>query len=558
VVAQCLCSIILSSSHQDRFRIVCQRGPAQWTIFLCHQTSQSATLERITTLRLRDSFSFAKEFIIECLVAMRNPSRFCTILPWKRRTNAQIVTNTVRILIFSYLILFSIFNNLYSDLPVPYHQPPSYDLENVTVTPVGCSFHISGYYEKTPRYIFYVLFVFTVVIRNCKWLAAGAAASVLTYSGVAAIHLITLFANNNNRLDLPKTKLHCESLPVPGEASFFACTGVDEPDIGLSMTIVSSAMLGALPMVVWSTTFWRSTGKAILIFWLLLLAVGHTFYPLIIADGNLHFQICPQNYTEPVPTTNFQAPFLDQSWRDSFSSLVSTAHQSSQATRNGSSPCIYSCFATPDYLGRQAQDITVWGGGVVKNIPSLPANRLGVIIFWWAYTFLAFTTLLTNEKSGLLRKWVYKLLSSVKSRQQLLSSRWKWKTVTDGTIKGAEDSNITNASSKSSSSKATTSVKIHTVLELVQLFTQIASVVAFCGDILVQETQDTHASNALSQESLSAVGQWGNIAAVLLVLVAAGIDRIWAGTEAGTTVTRGNGRLEEGIEDWDWRVGYAS
>ena len=284
----------------------------------------------------------------------------------KRRVDGQEITNAVYIVIFSYLILFSIFNSLYLDIPPAseIYQPDHYEVENVTIKPVGCSFLISDYYERTPRYICYLLLMFTVVIRNHKWLAAGAAASVLTYSGVAAIHLIILFATND-RLNLPKAKLHCESLPIPGaSAPFLACAGVNDPDVALSMTIVSSVMLGALPVVAWSTTFKRSTSKAILIFWLLLLAVGHTFYALTTTSPSNSFQICPQDHMEPLPRASYQAPLLDQSWRDSFSSVVS----SSQSPRNSSSPaCIYSCFATAGYIGRKPQDITVWDGVAAQH-----------------------------------------------------------------------------------------------------------------------------------------------------------------------------------------------
>ena len=437
--------------------------------------------------------------------------------------------------------------------------------------------------------------MFTVIIRNHDWLAAGAAASVLTYSGVAAIHLIILFATNN-RLNLPKAKSHCESLPIPGASTpILACAGVSDPDVVLGMIIVSSVMLGALPIVAWSTTFRRSTSKAILIFWILLLAVGHTFYALTISSPSLHFQICPKDYIEPLPTANFQAPFLDQSWRDSFSSPVSTAQQSSQSPRNGSSPaCIYSCFATAGYFGRKTQDISVWDGIGVQHpvLKSVAAHRRGGVIFWWAYTLLAFLTLFTTEKKGRLPKWLHKLLFSIEYRQQPLASRWKWKTVTNIAIKGTKDSIIT-----ADSSEATTSFKIHiTVLKVVQLFTQLVSVGAFCGSMIIQETQNAQEWSALSQEPFVAVEQWGNLAVVLLVLVAAGVSRIWAGTGAGSAVVGEERRLEEGIEesekgkdwsrgksslddddaksdcwrdgededveaekeDWDWRIGYAS
>lgn len=521
---------------------------------------------------------------------MLNPSRFCNMLQIDR----QIITNAVYIVTFSYLILFSIFNSLYLQKTPAFkpYQPDHYDLENVAVKHIGCSFSISGYYERTPRYISYLLLVFTIVIRNHKWLATGAAASVLTYSGVAAIHLIVLFATNN-RLNLPKAKSHCESLPIPGaNTSFIACAGVNDPDLSLGMNIVIIVMLGALPTVAWSVTFRRSTSKAILLLWLLLLAVGHTFYVLTNSNPNSHFQICPMDYVEPLPMATFQAPFLDQSWRDSFSSLVSTAQQSFQSPRNSSTPaCIYSCFATTGYLGRKTQDIGVWDDVAVQHpvLKSDAAHRLGGIIFWWFYTLLAFIILFTTEKKGLLPRWFHKLLFSIEYRQQPRSSRWKWKTVMNIAIKGTKDSITTT-----DSSEATTSVKIHdmTALKVVQLFTQLVSVGAFCGTIIAQETQNAHKWSTLSRKPFAAIGQWGNLAVVLLVLVAAGVGRIWADTEAGSAVVKKsagwmiesrNGKkgkagstgksnlddndywrdgededVETEREDWNWRIGYAS
>lgn len=518
--------------------------------FSCH-VKPSLNLQRRSRarLRLRDSFSFAKEIVVYCLTAMLSLSRFCNILPIDR----QIITNAVYIVTLFYLILFSIFNSLYLDTSLgrrPY-KPDHYDLTNVAVNPVDCTFPISSYYAKTPRFICYLLLVFTIVIRNHKWLVAGAAASVLTYSGVAAIHLIILFATNN-RLNLPKAKWYCEFLPIPGaSASFAACAGITDPDGRLSGNIVINVMLGALPTIAWSRTFRRSTSQAILIFWLLLLAVGHTFYSLTISNSRQHFQICPKDYIEPLPIFNFKAPFLDQSWRDSFYSLVSTAQQSSQSPRNSSSlACIYSCFGTTAYIGRETKDIGVWDGNPVQHpvLRDNTAHRRGSIVFWWGYTLLALITLFTSEKKRRLPKGLHKLLFSIEYRQQSQASRWKWKSVTNIAIKEANDAVITTDSSEAT----TTLVKIHmTVLKVVQLLTQLASVGAFCGTVIVSESQNARTWSVLSQEPFGAVGQWSNLAVVLLVLVAAGVGRIWAGTGAA-----GSAVMEE-EEDWNWRLGCA-
>lgn len=291
------------------------------------------------------------------------------------------------------------------------------------------------------------------------------------------------------------------------------------------------------------------------------MAVGHTFYALTINGLREPFQICPKDYIEPLPMANFQAPFLDRSWRDSFASLVSTGQKSSQSPRNSSSPaCIYSCFATSGYIGRQIQDIGVWDGFRVQHpvMKSNAAHRRGGVISWWAYTLLAFLTLVTTEKKGRLPKGLHQLLFSIEYRQNSLASRWKWKPVTNIVIKGTKDSIITT-----DSFEATKLVKIQiTVLKVVQIFTQLVSVGAFCGSIVIQETQNAQFWSTLSQEPFTAVGQWSNLAVVLLVLVAAGVGRIWAGTGAGSAVVEEERRPKEGIEesegDWDCRIGYAS
>jgi len=282
----------------------------------------------------------------------------------------------------------------------------------------------SGQYHKAPRYTFYLLLVFTVIIRNHEWLAVSAAASVLTYTGVAAIHLFILFAANN-KFHLLETKSRCESIPFPGAgAPLIACAGIIDPDTSLSMNIVSSAMLGALPIAAWSTTFRKSTSRPILIYWLLLLAVGHLSSTWTVADPNHHFQICSKDNIEPPRGASYQAPLLDQVWRNSLHSLVSTAQQSSQALGNGSSPpCMYSCFVTTDYVGRRVQDIGAYElTSEDVSSQSISENRHHSIMFWWAYTVLALLTLFTVEKPNLVPHWAQKPVFSAKCRHWPLAS----------------------------------------------------------------------------------------------------------------------------------------
>ncbi|KAL8682994.1 MAG: hypothetical protein Q9186_000989 [Xanthomendoza sp. 1 TL-2023] len=502
---------------------------------------------------------------------MPKPSTCFNILYSRPHINKERFLTAVYILLFCYLILYSIFTTVYiNNGSTPrYKQPSEYNIANVSINPVSCSFTRSGQYQRIPRFTGYFLLTFTVLIRNRPWLAAGAAASVMTYSGVAAIHMIIIFATNNI-LHLPEAKSRCELLPIPGASdSFFACAGVLEPDTKSAVLILSAVMLGALPMAALSTTFRKSSNKAILIFWLLLLATGHLFDNLISKDPNWHFQICPKDTIEPLPGTDFQAPLLDQSWHESFHSLVSIAQQPARSVTNSSFSensssvaCIYSCFATTAYTGRRKQDIVVLDP-ILKSgsfIKSLGVDRRGGIIFWWSYTVLACLTIFTTEKRGRLPKWVHKRVFLLEHCPQFISSRWKLKTVT-GALNGC------TMESKADLSKAICPQAGITILSLTHIFTQLSSFVARCGFIVYQESSSGPIYT--SAESSAAVGQWGSAAVVLLVVLAAVIKRIWSGgSEAHKAFVREDleeywridedGSLGTEPREWNWRAGYAS
>ncbi|KAK3174115.1 hypothetical protein OEA41_001359 [Lepraria neglecta] len=160
---------------------------------------------------------------------------------------------------------------------------------------------ISAEYGQTPKYACYLLLAVTALLRNHQWLAAGAAASVMTYSRVAAIHLIVLFATND-RLNEPSSKARCEPVVLPGtDTTFLACAGIYDPDLGVIFDVINNSLLGALPIAAWSTTFRSSNRKPILIMWMLLLAISHIFYNVTRTDVNRHFQIYPTNQVEKLP-----------------------------------------------------------------------------------------------------------------------------------------------------------------------------------------------------------------------------------------------------------------
>jgi hypothetical protein len=46
-----------------------------------------------------------------------------------------------------------------------------------------CVYTVTGQYGLLPRVLYYALLIFTVFTHKYIWLAAGAAASVMTFSG---------------------------------------------------------------------------------------------------------------------------------------------------------------------------------------------------------------------------------------------------------------------------------------------------------------------------------------------------------------------------------------
>ena len=505
------------------------------------------------------------------------PHSFRRVCALKAAFDKQTITNALYIIIFIFLVTYSIFNTLYIQNR---QEPHEYDMTNVAVKRIGCTFPISEQYQRSSRYICYLLLLFTVVIRNHRWLAVGAATSVLTYSGVAAIHSIILSASNR-RFNPAKTKTRCEALPIPGvDNPFLACDGVSDPDIGVIMIFISGVMLGALPMAAWSTAFRKSARKPILIIWLLLLALGHSLYYLTKSDVNLHYQICPRDTLEPIPRANFQPSPLDQTWRNSFYSLVSMTNQSIQLPENSTpSTCIYSCFATTAYDGRMVQDISVVD---YTTIAAFTAKSLGKsvrhvsIFFWWFYTLLALMTLYTTEKVGRLPKFVHKRVFTLNHRQKPLELGSYISRTFTPTV-------LTTSSTILKIQGAPAAKCPITVLTLIQLTTQIISAVAFCLFVIIEDFWNQSVWDALEHEPLAAVGQWSSIAVVLMVLLAAGVSRTLGGRgakaaivtarsleagadDSGTIVcSSAGGSPMEGVdpvdpemETWDWRVGYAS
>lgn len=110
-----------------------------------------------------------------------------------------------------------------------------------------CVYQISGQYGFLPRLLYYSTLVFAVVGRYQEWLVIGALASALTYSGVAAIHMLCLTNSRRPIYDL---------------------------DILACWAILSTGCLGFVAMIHWSSTVKQSRAKVVLILWGILMGIG--------------------------------------------------------------------------------------------------------------------------------------------------------------------------------------------------------------------------------------------------------------------------------------------
>jgi len=196
----------------------------------------------------------------------------------------------------------------------------------------------------------------------------------------------------------------------------------------------------------------------------------------------------------------------------------------SQSTANPKQQCLYSCFNSGHYIGRNSQQIGIYAGG--SNTSN---NRRNGILFWWAYVALAALTLFTNDKHAQVPRMASQARFSVQPF-------WRGKT------------------------HAGPPEKVN-VLSLVRFFTQMLSVAAYLGSIIETEIRKSMlVSSWADSEPFSAVGQWSSVAVMGLVLTGAIVSKISQKPQHATHVGESSfGANEENVTvDWDHRCGYAS
>jgi hypothetical protein len=216
-----------------------------------------------------------------------------------------------------------------------------------------CAYAVSGQYGYAPRILYYTLVGIVVLIRKQVWLAAGASAYIMTYSGAAAVHAIILCS-----IHASSTSWLPDGHVWLGNSKTIWIRGlVLDLDTDATLAIVGVGFLMLLPLAVYSTTFQRSKAKPILAAWGVLILIGAICCLVTLftvntnSDGSFNqYRICNTNVTDYHSILN-TLPLLGDDWNQTINNFFN-----SQPTTSKS--CFYPCLYSSQIL-HSPSDITI-------------------------------------------------------------------------------------------------------------------------------------------------------------------------------------------------------
>lgn len=238
-----------------------------------------------------------------------------------------------------------------------------------------CLYQTSGGYGHTPRYIYYFLILFAMWQRRTNWLAEAAMASVMVYSGSAAIHALIL-ATMRERM-APRSMIeNYEAVRVEGVSPSGIASHYDfdreewlEPphdhslwlpvlpmvwdsDVDATLAIVGTSFLVLLPMQIWSRTLRKSRVKITVWLWGALLLIGMTSALIGVQYINFWYfeqlRFCPHGARDSLPLMNDGSQTVGGVW-DGFdwyhwNRTIERQFIDKKSTEALSNICIYPCF----------------------------------------------------------------------------------------------------------------------------------------------------------------------------------------------------------------------
>ncbi|KAI1874975.1 uncharacterized protein JN550_002404 [Neoarthrinium moseri] len=359
-----------------------------------------------------------------------------------------------------------------------------------TAEAITCGFPVSGQYGLTAVSLYFLLLPVTVLLRKVTRLSEAIAASVMTYSGVASVHLVVLFAYNN-RLAEDAQRNYCERFSIEqSDAAIAICRSTHDPDYIPAGLLVGAGLLTIVPMFEWSSTFKTTKARSILVIWAALLAVGHVFFNLIITNPNINYRICSGGYSEPLPGSSYQAGSWNVDWSVDLDDML--YRNSTRGPR-----CIYACFARDEYLGRQANEIGVYQASLTNRYVDIVRRGIGVG-FWLLYAVLSVVVLALRRRGKIHKQ--HKIRSQIWSQIRRLLSRltWFW------WVRNME----------------TQSVCLSCLADRIIQGLSVCTYFALVGWGLEEVV------HLPAAEPPNAVGQWGVLATAAMVLIAAGVSKL--------------------------------
>lgn len=382
---------------------------------------------------------------------------------------------------------------------------------------IDCSYPISGGYGRGPRYSYYFLVFFAVVARRQTWIASVALASVMTFSGVAVIHAISLAAMRTKLV--PKYVLeNYEVILVSGRSPTGSSVYSTAEELWLPvlpmawdsdgdavLAVVGVAFLIIAPMLTWSKTFKNSEGKAVLLLWSLLLLAGmicalvNEAYITIWTFPQLRF--CPLHQSDNLPMTNGGAESVGGVWdRESWYHWNETVSKYfSNSTSKLSTLCIYPCFET-EWPLRDSTEITAHVGANAISTITAYNSIFAVYVIVCSSGLSSLTIFLVNTfaSASLLRIKNFNYLK--KQWEEVFRSR---------PIFGLNTAR-----------RAGMALYV-TWLQLVNIYAKILSPIAPVLLVLYAEWIMWYDQPG---EDFRHVGQWGPLVATALVAIAAAVD----------------------------------
>lgn len=381
--------------------------------------------------------------------------------------------------------------------------------------PVECSYPISSSYASTPRYIFYALVFVSILARKATWVTSVALSSVMTYSSVAAIHAFVLVTLRKKIVPNVLFNHQWEVALIEGIApnGRFEDRYQDgalwlpilpmawDADAIPVLAIVGTAFLVLLPMQSWSSTLKASKAKVVVVLWGCLLTAA--FVCALVNATYLYrwvfpqFRICPLDHQDALPLVNEghypYAGLREPGDRYRWNRTIQDYFVSKTSRTRLPNICIYPCFEF-EWPLRDPIDINV-------------SSPFSGPIFADAATVLfvvAFVLVISSASFGI----TIAIIKNLPGDWRKISYKWLIQ-------KGYE---IANSEKVPIQTRFAKFLLIGWIL-IAYLYTNICSLPALL--VLMGYIEFVMWRATPGGETIRHIGQWGALAAIVLMIVSA-------------------------------------